>query len=206
MFQTNDTPFTKVGEGGVTSEPPRRYGWPARRGVLVAGGLLVGLGGLVFWPLSAVRVGALGAILLAATFTDLRWGTIPNVLSAVGAVLGLSLAALAGWDALGEALGTGLGAAGLLLGVRALGYLIAGQPGMGYGDVKLGFVLGVFVGWHSLWMLYLAAVVAGVVGSLGIVLGLVARRQRVPFAPFIAVGAWAGSLLPVDVLIGWVGL
>lgn len=174
--------------------------------VPVVGGVFAGLSALAFGPPSLVGPGLLALLLLVATVTDLRWGTIPNGLNLAGAVLGLVLASLAGWAALGTALVAGAAAAGLLIGVRALGYLLAGQPGMGYGDVKLGFVLGVFAGWSGLWMLYLAALLAGVVGVIGIALGLTERRKRLPFAPFIAAGALAGSLLPFTVLAEWAGL
>ncbi|MEM0960943.1 MAG: A24 family peptidase [Bacteroidota bacterium] len=141
-----------------------------------------------------------------AAGTDLRRGVVPNALVAASAAVGLALAVLSGTVLV--RLGAALVTSAVLLGVRALGHVAFGQPGLGMGDVKLGGALALLVGWPVLWALYLAATVAAVVGLAGRATGRLARRQRVPFAPFIAAGValalWAVPFAQVwDALLVW---
>ncbi len=139
-----------------------------------------------------------------AAVSDLRHGTIPNWLNALGGVFALMPAVAGGTGRLGAALVGGVACGLALLGVRAFGYLMARQPGMGYGDVKLGAVVGLLLGWSGLWALYLGAVLAGVVGVVGITVGRIARRERIPFAPFIALGVVVHLFwLPAERVFSW---
>lgn len=68
--------------------------------------------------------------------------------------------------------------------------------GMGFGDVKLGGVLGLYLGWYG-WE---QTVVGGFAAfGLGAVVGVAAmafagatRKSMIPFGPFMIVGAWLG--------------
>ena len=68
---------------------------------------------------------------------------------------------------------------------------------MGFGDVKLAFVLGLFLGylgWGELVLgLFLGFLYGAVIGVGLIVTKLRTRRDHVPFGPFLA----AGTLLAV---------
>ncbi len=55
---------------------------------------------------------------------------------------------------------------------------------MGFGDVKLAGMLGAWLGFGPFVVGLLAAVVAGAV------LGLLLRRRKLPFGPYLAVGGW----------------
>ena len=94
------------------------------------------------------------------------------------------------------------GVAGGGLGLLFLGSLwLLHRPGLGLGDVKLAVVLGFLIGWPVLWVIYLAAVVGTLVGLLGVASGRCTRYTRLPFAPFILVGAVLGStVLPVTMI------
>jgi prepilin signal peptidase PulO-like enzyme (type II secretory pathway) len=77
-------------------------------------------------------------------------------------------------------------------GVCFLGALVvslASRGGVGMGDVKLCFLLGAGLGWNVLGALLLATVAAAVVG-LAILArrGLDARKDTIPFGPFLALG------------------
>jgi leader peptidase (prepilin peptidase)/N-methyltransferase len=65
--------------------------------------------------------------------------------------------------------------------------------GMGFGDVRLSFLLGLFLGWlgygHVLTGLFLGFLLGAVVGLLLVALRLRKRTDHVPFGPFLAVGA-----------------
>jgi len=68
------------------------------------------------------------------------------------------------------------------------------QPrGMGFGDVRLSFVLGFALGWlswgHVYLGLFLGFLLGAVLGTLLIALRLRTRKDHVPFGPFLAAGA-----------------
>ena len=64
---------------------------------------------------------------------------------------------------------------------------------MGFGDVRLSFVLGVALGWlswrHVYLGLFLGFLLGAVVGVALIATGLRTRKDHVPFGPFLALGA-----------------
>ena len=91
------------------------------------------------------------------------------------------------WSAFGRAL---LGALAAFTFFFVL-HLIA-PGGMGFGDVRLSFVLGMFLGWLG-WPYVLGGLFAGFL--YGAVIGIVliafagrGRRQHIPFGPFLAAG------------------
>ena len=81
---------------------------------------------------------------------------------------------------------------------------IVSPRGMGMGDVKLAFLLGLYLGWLS-WGrvflgLFLGFLLGSLVGLLLIALKLRSRKDHVPFGPFLAAGTviavlWGGTLL-----------
>ena len=66
--------------------------------------------------------------------------------------------------------------------------------GMGFGDVKLGGVLGLYLGWYG-W----EEVVVG--GFAAFILGAT-RKSMLPFGPFMLAGAWLGLLRGAG-LVDW---
>jgi leader peptidase (prepilin peptidase)/N-methyltransferase len=68
---------------------------------------------------------------------------------------------------------------------------LASPRGMGFGDVKLGLLLGVVVGARTAALVLPALVLAGVLGALVGVVQMVRRRRRdvmLPFGPFLVAG------------------
>jgi leader peptidase (prepilin peptidase) / N-methyltransferase len=177
-------------------------GWPRPIG---GWHLLVALGTGAGFAVMAVRFGpspVLPAFLLLAalapvlTLTDLRWRRLPDPLTlpaypAAAALLAAgALASPGGARHLLSAL-AGLAAAWLCFA------LLAGihPAGLGWGDVKLSGVLGLYLGW-----LGAAAVAAGLLGAFVLAalagLGLIAagratRKTQVPFGPFMLASAIA---------------
>jgi leader peptidase (prepilin peptidase) / N-methyltransferase len=71
---------------------------------------------------------------------------------------------------------------------------------MGFGDVKLAAVLGVFLGWQNLLV---ALLLAFVIGAIGGVIGRIAGGSRmVPFGPYLAIGGML-ALFVGQPLIAW---
>ena len=99
-------------------------------------------------------------LLVPVTLIDLDHRIIPNKLMLVGTVVSLAIVLLAQPDSLTEHLIAAAGAGGFLL-IAALAY----PAGMGMGDVKLAFVMGLFLG-RAVGPAMLVALVAGsVVGA-----------------------------------------
>ena len=79
----------------------------------------------------------------------------------------------------------------------------ASRGGMGFGDVKLAFVLGVWLGFEqSLLCLLLAFILGGVVGVLLLLTGLKTRKDAIPFGPYLCVSGWVSFLCGKE-LIAW---
>lgn len=96
-------------------------------------------------------------------------------------------------------------AVGGAIGFGALLVIHLVQPrGMGFGDVRLAGVIGIYLGWLSIGDVALGLVLgfclAAVLGIALLAAGKAGRKARVPFAPFLALGAmivvlWGGPIL-----------
>ncbi len=117
---------------------------------------------------------------------DLDLKIIPNKLTAPAALLALALGAVLEPSYLPEQLAAGAGALIFFL----LPTLIH-QKGMGMGDVKLVAVLGLYLGRAVAPAIFIALILGVVVGAAIIAAKGVSdgRRTKVPFGPFLAVGA-----------------
>ncbi len=126
-------------------------------------------------------------LLGVVTVSDLRTRLVPDVPLAVGLLLAVGVVTVSAPEQLPERLAAGAGAGGFLLAAALI------RPnGMGFGDVKLAAVLGVYLGFAVLE----AMVVAFATGSLlGLALiarhGWSARARTIAFAPCLALGALA---------------
>jgi leader peptidase (prepilin peptidase)/N-methyltransferase len=149
----------------------------------------------LFVALCVVGTG-LGAI-------DLACQRLPTVIVGpaivVGAVSLTVLAAITGdWPALGRALAGGVGL-GLLY---QLLYLLPGE-GIGYGDVRLAVLLGLFLGWLGWAEVVGGALLPWLVNGpvvLGLLLaGRVHRKSRLPFGPAMLAGTVLAIVLPAAV-------
>lgn len=127
------------------------------------------------------------SVLVTASLVDFHDRIIPNelVLFGLGAGLLLQLAApyeaKNWWEALS---GAGLGFGFLFL----LAILVKG--GMGFGDVKLAAVIGLFLGypWVGMGMIF-SFLAGGFVGLVLILTRLVGRKDYIPFGPYLALGS-----------------
>lgn len=117
---------------------------------------------------------------------DLDLKIIPNKLTAPAAVLAVALGAVLEPSYLPEQLAAGAGALIFFL----LPTLIH-QKGMGMGDVKLVAVLGLYLGRAVAPAIFIALILGVVAGAAIIAMKGVSdgRRTKVPFGPFLAVGA-----------------
>lgn len=81
--------------------------------------------------------------------------------------------------------------------------LISKETWMGMGDVKLGFLMGLLLGWPNTFVaLFLAVFLGAIIGMGLIALGKKKMKSEVPFGPFLIIGTFA-ALFWADELINW---
>jgi len=138
----------------------------------------------------------LAAVAVALALIDLDTHTLPNRIVLPSYVVAALLLALASWGAgdwsalLRAAIG------GLILWVAYFAMVLAYPSGMGFGDVKLAGVLGLYlawIGWGTLVVGAFAAFLLGGLFAIGLVLGRRAgRKSGIPFGPWMLLGAAVG--------------
>lgn len=151
---------------------------------------------LVMWLL-------LGGILLLLTLVDWHTHSLPDPLLLAAAAVRVVFLFLMG-EPLLETLGRmALGAFGvsvpLLLLSLAMDRLL-GRESLGGGDIKLMFVLGLYMGLLETVLLLFAGCVLALAWALGP--GKKRAGAEIPFGPFLAAG-WALTVLFGDGLIAW---
>lgn len=157
---------------------------------LVAGVLTPAL--VDFYGLNLVSLSyiILTYVLIVVALIDLDHLIVPNGVILFGFGAGIVLLLVdglpVGWkDAL-------LGAAvvsGFLYLSGLLGIALFRKQSMGFGDVKLGAMIGLYVGWQwAVVLLFQAFFIAALIGSAGLVTNRIQFGQRIPFGPFLSLG------------------
>ena len=151
-------------------------------------------------PAYAIYLLAVSAPITALALIDAKTYRRPNKLTyplAAASILGVCIAGIVENDAPGIL--RAIGAAFLLMAAYFLQVVISWGKGMGLGDVKLSFSLGMILGYLSWMHVFLATAIAYIVaGLLGVVLLLARRATRktaIPFGPFMVGGYWVALLL-----------
>jgi leader peptidase (prepilin peptidase) / N-methyltransferase len=163
-------------------------------------GLLCALVVIVKGPDADAIIGIVLVLLLVPiTLIDLDVQKIPNVITYPGFVLGVVLVATLDSDSLVENLIASAAAGGFLF----LAWFFYPR-GMGLGDVKLAFVLGIYLGRAvapAMFTAFLAGAVVGgiIIARLGVAKG---RKAGIPFGPWLALGGVVG-LLAGDAIVDW---
>jgi leader peptidase (prepilin peptidase) / N-methyltransferase len=180
--------------GGARLDRPRAAGTGtiAASAVLALGIMVVRFG--LSPALPAYGYLAVAGAVLAVT--DARQRRLPDRLTLPSYPVALALLGLAalllpggGRPFLGALLGLGI-ALGLFL-LQAVIY----PDGLGWGDVKLAGILGLYLGWLGLPALvaglFLGYLLAGAAGLALIAAGRAGRKTQLPFGPFLLAGTLA---------------
>jgi leader peptidase (prepilin peptidase)/N-methyltransferase len=149
------------------------------------------------------------AALLAISAVDLERFIVPNRILYPALFIAAPLLVVAAvidgeWSSLRDA---ALG--GALAWVLLFAIHMASPKGMGFGDVRLAGLIGMLLGWlsigHVLLGLFLAFLTAALVGVGLMLTGVRGRKDRVPFGPFLALGAIAAVFVGGPIL-SWYGV
>ncbi|CAA9441628.1 MAG: Leader peptidase (Prepilin peptidase) / N-methyltransferase [uncultured Rubrobacteraceae bacterium] len=137
------------------------------------------------------------SVLITLAGTDLEHRLLPNAIVVPAAVVGFLLSALVDpegwWTYLVSAVAV---AAGLF--ALALAY----PGGMGMGDVKMGGMLGAFLGPYAALAVFVGALLGALVGGALMVMGAIERGSALPFGVFLALAGVFTLFLGQDVW-GW---
>jgi leader peptidase (prepilin peptidase)/N-methyltransferase len=185
----------------------------SRRNPLIelSSALLFGLAALKFhFRLETIVYAAFFWVLVVLSAIDLEHRLLPDRVVfpalAVGAA-GLTIAAVAGGypDALVHA---AIGAA--IFGGFLFVVAFVNPAGMGGGDVKLAFLLGMFLGYLDGWGvvmvgMFLSFVLGGVIGLIAMLVSGGGRKMQVPFGPFLVLGTMIAVFLGHSILSTYLG-
>jgi leader peptidase (prepilin peptidase) / N-methyltransferase len=150
----------------------------ALTGVLFAGAAYeFGLG------LDLLSALALILALIALAGTDLEHRLLPNAIVGPAVLVGFTLAVLDNPKLWWVYFVSALAVAG---GLFALAFAYPG--GMGMGDVKMGGMLGAFLGPYAALAVFLGALCGAITGGLLMAAGKMQRRHALPFGVFMALG------------------
>jgi leader peptidase (prepilin peptidase)/N-methyltransferase len=138
------------------------------------------------------------ALLVTITLTDLELRVIPNALVLAGAVIAIVVVAATDIDGLPDRLIAAAIAGGVLFLV-----VLAYPRGMGMGDAKLVAMMGLYLGRAIAPAVLVGFLVGAVVGVAMIARrGSAARKQAIPFGPFLALGGVVGLWFG-DEMVDW---
>ena len=137
-------------------------------------------------------------VLVVITLTDLDQRIIPNKVVLAGSIVAVALVAVGDPDSLVEH-GASAAIAGGLMFLIALAY----PRGMGMGDAKLVAMIGLFIGRAVAPATLIGFALGALVGVAMIARqGSAARKQAIPFGPFLAVGGVIGLWFGDD-MVQW---
>lgn len=156
-----------------------------------------GMGGRPAQPLLWIAGWILVSLLLLLALIDLDQLWIPEPICRWAVVGGWLLTSALGWQQassvgrqllMSHLLASALGLVGFeLLGALAARWL--GRPALGSGDGKVAAVLGAWLGPFGMAVaVFVAVLLAAVVGGGALAVGALKRHQPIPFVPFLAVG------------------
>lgn len=176
---------------------------------------------LISYLLFGLSISALGyclffSLLLALALIDFDTMTLPNPLMKLGVVTGLIFHIAIGFFSHGvtgavislisSAIGMVLGIL-LIDGITVIGGFVFRRPAMGDGDAFLAAMMGAWLGWRYLLLsIFLAALLGTISGLFGRLFGQMGKFQKMPFGPFLALGAALSVICGHDLLKSYLAL
>ncbi|GAA3742985.1 prepilin peptidase [Salinactinospora qingdaonensis] len=182
---------------------PAIVGWGAA--VVLA---VVGLTSAERGPADVAALAFFGVWATLLAVIDARTRRLPNPLVLPAYPVAVAVVALAGAlapDSTQRLFSAAVGMAGLAAFYWLLWFV--NPAGMGWGDVKLSGVVGLYLGWSGLGSLlsgtFVAFLLSACWGVMLIALGRATRKTQIPFGPFMLAGALAILLLgdPLPLLL-----
>lgn len=156
---------------------------------LLTGVIFVSTAYLIFGAPRFIFAAAFFTVLLAISVYDIRHKIIPDQfsLALLAVAAGFEVTSPFAWSDIFSALGA--------FAFFALLWLISRGRWMGFGDAKIAFSIGLFLGYPGVLIALTLAFWIGAIFGIGMLLaGVYGRKTEVPFAPFLALGAYGAFL------------
>lgn len=133
----------------------------------------------------------LSAVLITIFFIDWEFQIIPDKITLPGIVIGLLASVFVTPPGFVDALIGMVVGAGTLLLVAYVGQWLFKKEAMGGGDIKMAAMMGAFVGWQKILLIFFGGALVGMAVSLvWMAVSPKIRRERIiPFGPFLALAA-----------------
>lgn len=154
------------------------------------------------WLLVPLLVFACVSIALALIDVDTL--TLPNAIVGPSTVALVALMTAVGFlDGELASVGRGLLAGAAMTALYGVMWFVSAGRWIGFGDVKMAFMIGVMAGYFS-WSSAVVAVAAGwflggLVAAIALLSGRVKKGAHLPFGPFLLIGAWVGVFFGRDI-------
>ncbi|MFH2036758.1 MAG: prepilin peptidase [Candidatus Zixiibacteriota bacterium] len=138
----------------------------------------------------------ISSMLIVIFFIDLEFQIIPDLITLPGMVIGLAVSFLP------DGIGIVSSSVGLLIGggvlylIAIFGDLIFKKESMGGGDIKMAAMLGAFLGWQKVVLIFFGGAAIGLIVSIiaMIVSSKIRSTRVIPFGPFLAVAAFLSMI------------
>lgn len=159
---------------------------------------------------NSVVYAVLCSALVVITFIDLEFQIIPDRITLAGIPLGLVTGSFLLPDPFmrAELLGYRASLIGALGGfllfflVAELSYRLLKQEGMGGGDIKMMAMVGALTGWKSVLLTtFLGSLAGSLIGVFLMILKGRGRKTKIPFGPFLALGALITLFFGQEILL-----
>lgn len=141
--------------------------------------------------IDAVIFAALGSALLVIFLIDADFQIIPDSITLPGIVAGVAVSLIPGGLTVVQSL-IGVAVGGGVLYLIALGGdFLFKKESMGGGDIKMAAMLGSFLGWQKVLLVFMTSAVVGLVVSIVMMaFSKALRKERlIPFGPFLSIAA-----------------
>lgn len=133
----------------------------------------------------------ISSCLIAVFFIDLDFMIIPDTITLPGIIIGFAVSFVpGGLDWIDSLIGLLVGG-GALWFIAILGDWLFKKESMGGGDIKLSGMLGAFLGWQKVLLIFVSSALIGLVVSI-IVMAFSSKlreNRMIPFGPFLALAA-----------------
>jgi len=140
--------------------------------------------------------------LIAIFFIDLDFQIIPDLLTLPGMVIGLAISmAPHGMGIISSLVGLLVGGGALYM-IALLGDWLFKKESMGGGDIKMAAMLGAFLGWQKIIVVFFGSALIGLLISL-IVMAFSSRVRAnhvIPFGPFLAMAAFVAAVYGDEII------
>ena len=165
---------------------------------------LYGIKETIIANLDLIKYMILAPSLIVAFVVDYKEQIIPNRLNLTLLEIGLVFAFAYGLSNIAISINMILGmfaGAGIFTLITLIGGLVYGKEAMGFGDVKLMGVIGLFFGLSNVIVITLVAFLIGAILSVALLITKIKKTDEyIPFGPFIVIATFISMYVPFDVI------